>query len=157
MLLFFIGCSDQKDQDDELMVDADASEIMEQVRAYEGDKAVLVNFWATWCMPCVEEFPYIMELNEKYGDDFEIIFVSVDFEEAKDEARQFLKKQNVNFTTYYKVEGDNRFIDTISENWSGALPYTMIISEDGEVSATWEGKAEYEQFEEALLTAINKG
>lgn len=155
LTLVLLSCADQKPE--ELMVDATASEIVQKVASFEGKKPVLVNFWATWCIPCVEEFPYIMELNNKYGDEFELIFVSGDFSEAKEEAKQFLKTQEVNFTTYYKIGNDNEFITTISDTWSGALPYTVIYGKDGLVSAEWEGKQEFEVFEEELLKAINEG
>ncbi|MEQ9089920.1 MAG: TlpA disulfide reductase family protein [Balneola sp.] len=153
VLLF--GCSQPKEQ--ELMVDTNATELVSQIESYKGEKPVLVNFWATWCIPCIEEFPYIMKLKENYSDEFELIFVSGDFEEAKEEAKEFLKEQNVNFTTYYKTGKDNEFIQTVSDKWSGALPYTVIYSKDGSISAEWEGKAEYEKFEQELLKVIEEG
>lgn len=152
VLLF--GCSQPKEQ--ELMVDTNATELVSQIESYKGEKPVLVNFWATWCIPCIEEFPYIMKLKENYSDEFELIFVSGDFEEAKEEAKEFLKEQNVNFTTYYKTGKDNEFIQTVSDKWSGALPYTVIYSKDGSISAEWEGKAEYEKFEQELLKVIEE-
>lgn len=153
VLLF--GCSQPKEQ--ELMVDTNATELVSQIESYKGEKPVLVNFWATWCIPCIEEFPYIMKLKENYSDEFELIFVSGDFEEAKEEAKEFLKEQNVNFTTYYKTGKDNEFIQTVSDTWSGALPYTVIYSKDGSISGEWEGKAEYEKFEQELLKVIEEG
>tara|TARA_R110000868_G_scaffold37111_1_gene131270 strand:- start:7221 stop:7706 length:486 start_codon:yes stop_codon:yes gene_type:complete len=155
LTFIFLSCSEQKPE--EILVDATASDIVEKVASYKGIKPVLINFWATWCIPCIEEFPYIMELKDKYGDDFELIFVSGDFTEAKGEAKEFLKNQEVNFTTYYKVGNDNEFITTISDTWSGALPYTVIYSKDGTVSTEWEGKQEFEVFEAELLKAINEG
>ncbi len=153
VLLF--ACSQPKEQ--KILVDTSATQLVSQIESYKGEKPVLVNFWATWCIPCIEEFPYIMKLKENYNDEFELIFVSGDFEEAKEEAREFLKEQNVNFTTYYKTGKDNEFIQTVSETWSGALPYTVIYSRDGSISAEWEGKAEYEQFEQELLKVIEEG
>ncbi|MFY0698472.1 MAG: TlpA family protein disulfide reductase [Balneola sp.] len=153
VLLF--GCSQPKEQ--KILMDTSATQLVSQIESYKGEKPVLVNFWATWCIPCIEEFPYIMKLKENYNDEFELIFVSGDFEEAKEEAREFLKEQNVNFTTYYKTGKDNEFIQTVSETWSGALPYTVIYSRDGSISAEWEGKAEYEQFEQELLKVIEEG
>ncbi len=155
LALFLIGCSNPEPK--ELLKDTTANELVSHIQSFEGDKPVLVNFWATWCVPCVEEFPYIMELKEKYGDQFELVFVSGDFEEAKDDALEFLKEQNVQFTTYYKTGKDNEFIQTVSDTWSGALPYTVIYSKDGSVSSAWEGKAEFEEFESELLKVIDKG
>ncbi|XWN38670.1 MAG: TlpA disulfide reductase family protein [Balneola sp.] len=150
-----LGCAKQKEK--KILVDTSAAQLVEQIESFKGEKPVLVNYWATWCIPCIEEFPYIMRLKQQYDDEFELIFVSGDFEEAKEEAKEFLKEQNVNFTTYYKTGKDNEFIQTVSDTWSGALPYTVIYSKDGNISAEWEGKAEYEQFEQELLKVINKG
>lgn len=141
---------------EDILVDATADEINAKIAEYEGEKPVLVNFWATWCAPCIEEFPYILKLHEKYEGQFKLIFVSGDFEEAREEAEAFLKKQGVDFETYFKVGNDNEFITTISNKWTGALPFTIVYNKAGEVSAQWEGKAEYETFESELLNVINE-
>ncbi|MGN8226603.1 TlpA family protein disulfide reductase [Gracilimonas sp. BCB1] len=141
---------------DEILVDATADQVMAKVEEYKGEKPVLMNFWATWCAPCIEEFPYLMELNEKYEGQFKLIFVSGDFREARDEAEAFLKKQGVDFETYFKVGKDNEFITTISNDWTGALPFTIVYNRQGEVTVSWEGKAELETFESELLNVINE-
>ena len=141
---------------DKILVDATADEIMEKVEEYKGDQPVLMNFWATWCAPCIEEFPYLMELNEKYEGQFKLIFVSGDFKEARKEAKDFLKKQGVDFETYFKVGKDDEFITTISNDWTGALPFTIVYNKQGEVTASWEGKAELETFESELLKVIKE-
>ncbi|MTI88383.1 MAG: TlpA family protein disulfide reductase [Balneolaceae bacterium] len=141
---------------DEILVDATADEILKEISAYQGEKPVLVNFWATWCAPCIEEFPYIMDLHKQYEGDFKLIFVSGDFEEARDEAEAFLRKQGVDFTTYFKVGKDNDFITKISDNWSGALPFTIIYDKNGHVSSAWEGKADYQKFETELMNVLTK-
>lgn len=141
---------------DDILVDATAEEINAKIAEYKGEKPVLVNFWATWCAPCIEEFPYILELREKYEGQFKLIFVSGDFEEAREEAEQFLKKQGVDFETYFKVGNDNEFINTISNEWTGALPFTIVYNKAGEVTAQWEGKAEFETFESELLNVLNE-
>lgn len=159
ILLFFLtalnGCS--ASDTNQVLVDASAEEIVTKIRSFQGDKPVLVNLWATWCVPCIEEFPHIMEMKKKYGDDFELIFVSGDFPEAKEEAKTFLKSQDVNFTTYFKVGNDNEFITTLSDTWSGALPFTVIYDKNGNISTEWEGKAGLETFESELLKVIKAG
>ncbi|MEX0843867.1 MAG: TlpA disulfide reductase family protein [Balneolaceae bacterium] len=155
LITLFIGSLSSLNGD-QILVDATACEILEKVTEYKGEKPVLVNFWATWCAPCVEEFPYIMQLKEKYEDEFALIFVSGDFEEARDDAEAFLKKHGVDFETYFKVGKDNEFITTISNKWTGALPFTIVYNKQGEVSASWEGKAEFETFESELLNVISE-
>lgn len=140
---------------DDILVDATADKIVAKIDECKGNSPVLVNFWATWCAPCVEEFPYIMKLNDKYEGEFKLIFVSGDFEEARDEAEAFLKKQGVDFETYFKVGKDNEFITTISNEWTGALPFTIVYNKEGEISASWEGKADLETFEKELLKVLN--
>lgn len=82
--------------------------------------------------------------------------VSGDFKEAKVEARQFLLDQGVDFETYFKVGKDNEFINSISNKWTGALPFTIVYKKNGEVSAAWEGKAELKTFENEILKVIHE-
>ncbi len=97
-----------------------------------------------------------MDLNEKYEGEFALIFVSGDFEEARGEAKEFLEKQGVDFTTYFKVGKDNEFITKISQNWTGALPFTVIYDKSGKQSSSWEGKADYEKFESELVKVLTE-
>lgn len=155
ILILIISCSPPKSN--QVLVDASAEEIVSKIKSYKGEKPVLVNLWATWCVPCIEEFPHIMEMKKRYGDEFELIFVSGDFPEAKEEAKTFLRSQDVDFTTYFKVGNDNEFITTLSDTWSGALPFTVIYDKNGNISTEWEGKAELETFETELLKVLKAG
>ena len=137
-----------------ILENATLSEIQTLLASFRGEKPVLVNIWATWCLPCVEEFPYIMDLKQQYGEAFELVFISADFEEARAEATDFLKEQGVDFTTFFKQGKDNDFIAGISEKWSGAISYTLIIDKDGVTHTEWEGKVDYQDFENALLEVI---
>lgn len=141
--------------DDTLLEDVTPDELQQVVNSYEGEKAVLINIWATWCAPCIEEFPYLVELQQEYENDLQVIFVSADFPNNRDRALEFLKEQNVNWTTYFKTGKDQPFIESLSDSWSGALPFTKIIREDGTVVASWEQGAEYEKFERNIKKAIN--
>lgn len=141
---------------DDILVDATADDVQERIAIHKGEKPVLVNFWATWCAPCIEEFPYLLELRDTYTDKFELILVSGDFKEARKEAEEFLKEQGVDFETYFKVGKDNEFIAKISEDWSGALPFTILYNKEGVVTASWEGKADFKTFETNLLNVLNE-
>lgn len=144
-----------KIRDNELLKDIDAQELQKIIKDYQGQKVVLVNIWATWCAPCVEEFPYLVDLQREYPDELQVVFVSADFPDSRDRALAFLKKQEVDWTTYFKEGKDQPFIESLSDNWSGALPFTKIISKDGDVIATWEQGAEYEKFKHHVIKAIN--
>lgn len=154
LVLGFTACSMSVSAQE--LTDASAADILTMVKENAGTQPVIVNFWATWCAPCIEEFPYLMKLNDKYGGQFKLIFVSGDFDEARNEAITFLDNQGVTFETYFKKGKDHEFITTISDKWTGALPFTIVYNKEGKVTASWEGKAEYEKFESELLNVINE-
>ena len=115
---------------------------------------MLVNIWATWCAPCIKEFPEIVELQHNYPDELKVIFVSADFPGQRPDALEFLKRQEVNWTTYFKTGKDQEFIESISSKWTGALPFTKVIARNGDLVASWEQSASYEKFERYVKTAI---
>ncbi|WP_445664995.1 TlpA family protein disulfide reductase [Fodinibius sp. AD559] len=158
VLISFGLVSESMGQDvsgEELLKDASGDKLKAVINSYEGDKAVLVNVWATWCAPCIEEFPYIVDLQQKYEDDLHVVFISADFPAQRDKALEFLQEQNVNWTTYFKTGKDQPFIEALSDDWSGALPFTKILNKNGEVVASWEQGAEYKKFERFTKKAIN--
>ncbi len=99
------------------------------------DKLMLVNVWATWCGPCVSEFPDLVEINRMFrGRDFEMITISADVPTMKDKALKFLQKQQAS-TTNYIFNSDDKYqlIEAIDKNWQGAIPYTMLIEPGGKI------------------------
>jgi thiol-disulfide isomerase/thioredoxin len=149
------GCQKQT----ALSVDvASAAEIKERINAHQGQQAVLVNFWATWCQPCVEEFPMITDLATQYEPEgLKVYYVSVDFIDNLEGVKTFLTKMGVHEASFIKPDGnDNEFIDDIHNDWTGAIPFTIVFSKtSGKVESFWEGVAEREQFEQAVIAALN--
>lgn len=129
-------------------------EIIEVVSSYKGKKVVLLNVWATWCGPCVEEFPDIVKVAKKYRDDVEVVFISADYTEQTPGVLEFLKSQGVTWKTYIKDGADEAFILAIDENWTGAIPATAVFNKNGEKIAFWEDKASYETFEKTIISAL---
>lgn len=161
----FVACESANSNEAQEMSETDAVELLTDIASEEIEtliakhnadgKVVLVNIWATWCGPCVEEFPDIVELKHKYKDQLEVVFISADFPEDRERALQFLKDQKVTWETYMKTGKDEPFINAISNDWSGALPFTKIYSKNGQITSYWENKASFETFETAILEAIN--
>lgn len=136
------------------LIPLNADQVDGVISAFKGEKAVLVNVWATWCAPCVKEFPHIVELRNKHADALEVIFISTDFPEQRSNAQAFLKKQKVNWPTYVKEGGDEAFINAVDERWTGALPVTVLYNKEGQKVNFWENMAAKEVFEEAIRAAI---
>ena len=138
-----------------LLKDVSAEELKGIIGSYEGEKAILINVWATWCAPCIEEFPEIVKIQRKYEDRLRVIFISADFPESRDRALQFLKEQDVDWTTYFKAGNDQKLIETLSDEWTGALPFSKIISKEGKVVASWENSATFSKFDKHVKQALN--
>ena len=132
-----------------------SEQIMLKIKSLSSKKAVLLNIWALWCVPCVEEFPMIVNLGEEH-EDLEVIFISADFDEQKTDVQNFLKKQGLDSFSYIKSEKDDPFISGIHPDWTGSLPFTVVYAKNsGIVVDSWEGKDTESRFRSAVKTAIN--
>lgn len=114
-------------------------------------KALFINVWATWCIPCREEFPSIIKLVSE-NKDIEFIGISVDFpEEVDSKIIPFLKSTKANFVSYVNAfEGDEELINSLDKNWNGALPATFIFDKSGKKVSYLEGKKTYEEFKKEI-------
>ena len=121
-------------------------------------KPLLVNFWATWCGPCREEFPDLVKIDEEYRGRIEFFTVTLDFVEEIDKSvPQFMDDVNAKMPTYLLASADeNAFISSISKDWSGALPFTILHGADGEVSFFRQGKVDRETLKSEIDKALKK-
>jgi peroxiredoxin len=118
----------------------DAAGIAELLKNHS-DKLRLINVWATWCGPCVEEFSDFITMNRMYrGRDFEFISISADDPDHKDKALKFLQKKQASGTNYiFSVDDKYKLIEAVDPKWAGALPYTMLVEPDGKVVYAHQG------------------
>ncbi len=120
-------------------------------------KVVLYNFWATWCKPCVEEFPEIIKLYNDYKDKgFTVVFISLDETDDLDsKVIPFLKKNNVDFTAYINdFRPQPAIIDFYDKQWEGAIPSTYIYDRDGNLSTKFIGSRDYTFFEKEIKKVL---
>lgn len=130
---------------------------LEKIVKERNGKVLLLNIWATWCVPCREEFPDLVKVANKFAKDkVEVIGISTDFpEDMKSKIIPFLKKKNVNFTNYISAfKNDEELINFINKDWNGALPATVIYDQTGNKVAFLEGKKSYADFIEQLNRLI---
>jgi len=99
------------------------------------DKIRLINVWATWCGPCVTEFPEFITINRMYGHrDFEFISMSADDPSKKEKVLKFLKQQQASNKNYlFSTDDKYKLIEAIDPKWQGALPYTVLVEPGGKI------------------------
>jgi len=97
------------------------------------EKTYVVNFWATWCAPCVKELPHFEELNANYKDEnVEVLLVSLDFpQQYEKNLKPFIKKHDLQSKILVLDDIDmNTWILKVNENWDGAIPITIIYNKN---------------------------
>ena len=99
----------------------------------ESDTTYVINFWATWCKPCVEELPYFEALTENYKDQkVKVVLVSLDFaKQIETKLLPFLKENKLQSQVLAMVDGKyNSWIDKVNPDWDGAIPVTLIYNKE---------------------------
>jgi peroxiredoxin len=116
--------------------DLDGREV--RLDAYRG-RTVIVNFWATWCAPCVEEMPSLRRLRDKYAaQGLEVL--AVNFQENAQRIRPFLDRYNLDFTALRDHDG------SASQQWGVTVyPSTFVVAPDGRIAFVVVGEAEWDR------------
>lgn len=100
-------------------------------------KVLLINLWATWCIPCIEEMPHLVEMQEKYRDQgLEIIGLDVD-PETKQEIETFAAKQKLNYTLGWA--DDKLQTEFVKVSRLNGIPQTLLINRDGQLTGVFTG------------------
>ena len=118
---------------------------------------MLVNFWATWCVPCREEFPDLARLDKAYGGrGLRVLGVSTDLARETAAVKKFLAEQKPGFPNYRKKGGgdDEQFIDAVDKSWGGELPFTVLYARDGKKARVLSGKHTYGEYEAEILRLL---
>ena len=113
---------------------------------YRG-KLLLINFWAAWCVPCAEEIPQFMKLQEKYQTKLQVIGISIDDKES--ELRSFYKSHKMNYPV---IRGDQR----IADGYGGVpgLPTTYIIDQEEHIRGRLVGATDFQKLEQQISSLL---
>ena len=132
--------------------------VLQALRRNDSGKFRLVNFWATWCAPCVAEFSEFVTINRMYRHrDFEFVTVSMNEPDEEKSVLEFLKKQQASNRNLIFASADrDALINAFDPDWSGAAPYTMLISPEGKIIYRETGSIDSLALKRAILKAMNE-
>lgn len=133
----------------------DAKGLKKSLAEYK-DKIVVVNFWATWCAPCREEFPDLVEFSKKFRNQGIVVAtVSIDDESSLDAVKKFLREQKAYLPSFLvNVSDMDAFINTIDPKWSGVVPSTFVYDQKGNLTKRMVGGSKLKDFEQAVQPLI---
>ncbi|OSZ77721.1 hypothetical protein CAP36_15260 [Chitinophagaceae bacterium IBVUCB2] len=125
----------------------------------ESKTPLIVNFWATWCMPCIEEIPYFLEeLKDNRKDSLTILLVSLDFSDAFPAGiTSFAKKRKFNAPMLWLNETNaDYFCPKIDAKWSGAIPATLFINNKTGYRNFFEEQISHEALKKEIMAMLKK-
>ena len=117
-------------------------------------KPLMINFWATWCDPCREEFPDLVKLDTTYRGKIDFITVSLDdLADINTDVPKFLAEMKAQMPAYLlHTTDESAAITMVSKNWSGNLPLTILFTPTGDIAYLRNGKLRYAE----AITEIDK-
>lgn len=120
-------------------------------------KPLLVNFWATWCEPCREEFPDLVKIDADYKGKIDLITISLDeLSEINRDVPKFLAEMKAEMPAYLLKTADaDLAITSVSKDWTGGLPFTILYNENGEMAYFKQGKFKTETLRGEIDKILN--
>jgi thiol-disulfide isomerase/thioredoxin len=106
-----------------------------KLAANDSDKLRLINIWATWCVPCVDELSQLVEMNRMYRKRrFELITIGLDDKKNRDRVLKTLREAHVSSTNYLFASDDrDKLAEALDKEWPGPVPYTILVAPGGKI------------------------
>jgi thiol-disulfide isomerase/thioredoxin len=131
----------------------------EAIKAMNNDTLYIINFWATWCKPCIEELPAFVQLADSYiGQKVRVIMVSNDTRKLYEtKLVDFTMKKGIYpYSVWMSAANPDAWINSIDEQWSGAIPATLLYK--GSIGFRWfkEGETTFDELINKTVSIVNK-
>jgi thiol-disulfide isomerase/thioredoxin len=130
-------------------------ESFEPLLKKDNDTLYIINFWASWCKPCVKEMPYFEQIGERFGDEkLKILLVSLDFRnQLESKLIPFIRENNISSKVIMLNDPDaNSWIGKVDEEWTGSIPATIFYK--GEKRTFYEKAFEYSELEDIVKSFL---
>ena len=127
---------------------------MKNLLKNDSKKLRVINVWATWCGPCVAEFSELVDTYRMFmGRDFEMYSISTDKLDKRDNVQEFLQSKHAALNNNYIFESENKYdlIENFDPDWTGEIPYTVIVEPGGKIVWSSSGSLNFLEFRKAIV------
>lgn len=134
------------------------SELEKSVTKPNVDSTYVINFWATWCKPCIDELPAFIKLQDSSKQNVKVILASLDFKkDLSTKLKPFVLKRTITTSVVLLYDqNQEEFINSVSTMWSGALPATIIINTKRNIRSFYERQFTYNELTEVLHSLLHQ-
>ncbi len=134
------------------------AEAVKALAKNDSQKLLLINVWATWCGPCVNELPELVTMNRMYRQrPFQMITISMDDANKKDQALEMLTKLHVSATNYiFNSDKRDALVEALDKEWPGPVPHTILIAPGGKVIYRQTGEFDVMELKKAIVGYLGR-
>ncbi|HEX6890505.1 MAG TPA: TlpA disulfide reductase family protein [Chryseolinea sp.] len=123
----------------------------------KGEKIQVINFWATWCAPCVKELPLFEALTARNDPSVKVTLISLDFADELKKVNSFISRRKIRSDVFLLDEIDyNSWIDRVEVTWGGAIPATLFINQRTGQRKFVERELKDGELEEVIASLLNQ-
>ncbi len=129
---------------------------IQEILSKQDKNVTVINFWATWCGPCIKELPYFNEVNQSMDEGLNLYLVSLDFADNLERVEEFTEERKLNGSVLLLNNLDyDSWINKIDPAWSGAIPATLFINTSTGERIFVERELTKEEIEKNILSLKN--